>query len=135
MTIIMVFQLIFGNYLVAYANTRLIFRTRAGAQGYGVATIPLGSETELGIINDVSPYRKIRVCAYERTGSASDIKLRLLPMEGNDIVGELEQISLTPNSASCKIYDVPGVRLKILAASARAAQGSNFIDVTIYGSD
>jgi hypothetical protein len=107
-------------------STKLAFRTNVG----GVA-IPAGQSKELGSV-DVSPYSKIRVVADERVGSPTGISIRLTITEGNELVAQLDTLTLTPHSQVTKVYDVPGTKLTIYA-DAVGGTGSDAIDVLIYG--
>jgi hypothetical protein len=108
-------------------STTLAFRTPVG----GVA-IPAGQSKQLGKV-DVSPYAKIRVVADERVGSGTGINVRLTITEGNELVAQLDVLHLLPHSQVTRVYDVPGTKLTLFA-DAVAGQGSDGIDLLIYGS-
>lgn len=106
--------------------SKLAFRTPQGA-----VSIPAGKSKQLGIV-DVSPYSKIRVVADERTGSGTGISIRLTIAEGDELVAQLDVLSLIPQTQVTKVYDVPGTRL-IIYADAIGGSGSDGVDVLIYG--
>jgi len=108
-------------------STTLAFRTPVG----GVA-IPAGQSKQLGAV-DVSPYSKIRVVADERVGSGTGINVRLTITEGNELVAQLDVLHLLPHSQVTRVYDVPGTKLTLFA-DAIAGQGSDGMDLLIYGS-
>jgi type III secretion protein HrpB1 len=108
-------------------STTLAFRTPVG----GVA-IPAGQSKQLGAV-DVSPYSKIRVVADERVGSATGINVRLTITEGNELVAQLDVLHLLPHAQVTRVYDVPGTKLTLFA-DAIAGQGSDGMDLLIYGS-
>lgn len=107
-------------------GTKLAFRTSVGA-----VSIPAGQSKELGTV-DVSPFSQIRVVADERTGSGTGVNIRLTITEGNELVAQLDVLSLTPHSQVTKVYDVPGTKLTIFA-DAIGGKGSDSVDVLIYG--
>jgi type III secretion protein HrpB1 len=107
-------------------STKLAFRTAVG----GVA-IPAGQSKQLGIV-DVSPFSKIRVVADERVGSPTGISIRLTITEGNELVAQLDILTLTPHAQVTRVYDVPATRLTIYA-DAVGGTGSDGIDVLVYG--
>lgn len=106
--------------------SKLVFRTPQGA-----VSIPAGKSKQLGIV-DVSPYSKIRIVADERTGSGTGISIRLTIAEGDELVAQLDVVSLVPNAQITKVYDVPGTKL-IIYADAIGGAGSDGVDVLIYG--
>jgi type III secretion protein HrpB1 len=108
-------------------STTLAFRTPVG----GVA-IPAGQSKNLGAV-DVSPYSKIRVVTDERAGSGSGINVRLTITEGNELVAQLDVLHLLPHSQVTRVYDVPATKLTLFA-DAIAGQGSDGMDLLIYGS-
>jgi hypothetical protein len=108
-------------------STTLAFRTPVG----GVA-VPAGQSKQLGAV-DVSPYSKIRVVADERVGSPTGINVRLTITEGNELVAQLDVLHLLPHSQVTRVYDVPGIKLTLFA-DAIAGQGSDGMDLLIYGS-
>jgi hypothetical protein len=121
-------------------STILAFSTPLG----GLA-IAAGGTKQLGPV-DVSPYSKIRVVANERRpGSLIDpanrtgINIRLCTAEANiygvavTCVAQLDVFQLLPGSQVTRVYDVPGTNL-FLFADAIAGQGSDCVDLLIYGS-
>jgi len=107
-------------------GTKLAFRTPVGA-----VSIPAGQSKELGIV-DVSPFSQIRVVADERVGSATGVNIRLTITEGNELVAQLDVLTLTPHTQVTKVYAVPGTKLSIYA-DAIGGTGSDGVDVLVYG--
>jgi hypothetical protein len=107
-------------------GTKLAFRTPAGA-----VSIPAGQSKQLGAV-DVSPFSKIRVVADERVGSGTGVNIRLTITEGNELVAQLDVLSLTPHSQVTRVYDVPCTKLTIFA-DASGGTGSDGVDVLVYG--
>jgi len=109
-------------------STKLAFRTPAGA-----VSIPAGQSKELGSV-DVSAFSKIRVVADERTGSGTNIVIRLTITEGSELVAQLDTLTLSPHAQITRVYDVPGTKLTIFA-DAVAGSGADAIDVLVYGAN
>ena len=86
----------------------------------------------LGVV-DVSIYSKIRIVADERVGSGSGVIIRVTITEGNELVGQLDIISLAPHAQVTRVYDVPAAKLTIFV-DALAGTGNDGVDVLIYGS-
>jgi hypothetical protein len=107
-------------------GTSLAFRTPQGG-----ISVPAGQSKELGIV-DVSKYSQIRVVADERVGSGSGISIRLTITEGNELVAQLDVLSLLPHSQITRVYPVPGTKLSIFA-DALGGNGSDALDVLVYG--
>jgi type III secretion protein HrpB1 len=107
-------------------STKLAFRTPPGG-----VVIPAGQSKQLGAV-DVAAYSKIRVVADERVGSGTGIRIRLTITEGNELVAQLDILSLTPHSQVTRVYDVPGTKLTVFA-DAVGGSGQDAIDVLIYG--
>ncbi len=108
--------------------TALAFRTPVGA-----VSIPVGQSKTLGEV-DVSGFVQIRVVADERVGSATAVKIRLTITEGNELVAQLDTLSLTPHSQVTKVYAVPGTKLSLFAdAAADPGGGQDAIDLLVYG--
>ena len=107
-------------------STSLAFRTQPGA-----VSIPAGQSKQLGAVN-VSPFNKIRVVADERAGSGTGVVIRLTITEGNELVAQLDTLTLAPRSQITRVYDVPGTKLTIFA-DAIAGSGNDAVDVLIYG--
>ena len=108
-------------------STKLAFRTHPG----GVA-IPVGQSKQLGVV-DVSQFSQIRIVADERVGSGTGVLIRLTITEGNELVAQLEVLSLAPHSQITKVYDVPGTKLTIFADAIGGGIGSDSVDVLVYG--
>ena len=109
-------------------KTTLAFRTPPGG-----VSIPAGQSKQLGVV-DVSAFEQIRVVADERVGSGSGINVRLTITEGNELVAQLDVLTLTPHSQVTKVYDVPGTKLTVFA-DATGGTGTDALDVLIYGSE
>lgn len=107
-------------------STVLAFRTPVGS-----VSIPAGQSKQLGVV-DVHAFSKIRVVADERVGSGTGVNIRLTITEGNELVAQLDVLSLTPHSQVTRVYDVPGTKLTVFADAIGGA-GSDGIDVLIYG--
>jgi type III secretion protein HrpB1 len=107
--------------------SKLLWRTAVGA-----VSIPAGTSQQLGIV-DVSLYSKIRIVADERVGSGTGVVIRVTITEGNELVAQLDTISLAPHAQITKVYDVPAAKLTIFA-DALAGTGKDGVDVLIYGS-
>jgi hypothetical protein len=97
----------------------------------GGVSIPAGQSRELGVV-DVSAYERIRVVADERIGSGTGINVRLTIIEGKELVGQLDVLSLTPHSQITRVYEVPCTKLSIFA-DAKGNKGTDALDVLIYG--
>ncbi len=106
--------------------TALAFRTPVGG-----VTVPDGKSLQLGTV-DVSGFASIRVVADERVGSGSGVNIRMTITEGNELVAQLDVLSLTPHSQVTRVYEVPG-RTLTLFADAIAGSGTDGLDVLIYG--
>ncbi|MEI7706685.1 MAG: hypothetical protein WCI90_00320 [Chlorobium sp.] len=107
-------------------GTKLAFRTPVGS-----VAIPAGQSKQLGVV-DVSPFSSIRVVADERVGSGTGVNIRLTITEGNELVAQLDVLTLTPHTQVTKVYEVPGAKLTIFA-DALGGSGSDGVDVLIYG--
>lgn len=107
-------------------GTKLVWRTQPGA-----VSIPAGQSKQLGVV-DVSPYSQIRVVADERVGSPTGISIRLTMTEGNELVAQLDVLSIAPHSQVTRVYPVPGTKLSVYA-DAVGGSGSDSVDVLIYG--
>jgi len=108
-------------------STALAFRTQPGG-----VSIPAGQSKVLGTV-DVHNYSKIRVVADERVGSGTGLSIRLTMTEGNELVAQLDVLSLAPHSQVTRVYDVPGTKLTIFA-DALGGSGSDGMDLLVYGS-
>jgi hypothetical protein len=107
-------------------TTKLAFQTAAGV------SVPVGKTQNLGTV-DVGPFERIRVVADERVGSAGPVVIRLMITEGDELVAQLDTLTLQPSSEVTKVYEVPGTKLTIFAA-ATGESGSAAVDVLVYGS-
>ena len=108
-------------------GTNLAFRTQPGG-----VVVPAGQSMKLGAV-DVSPFSKIRVIADERADSQTGVNIRLTITEGDEFVGQLDTLELTPGAQVTRVYDVPGTYLTVFA-DAVDGTGSDGVDVLIYGS-
>lgn len=111
---------------VAMATT-LAFRTHPGA-----VSIPVGQTQKLGEV-DVKSYERIRLVADERVGSAGPVVIRLTITEGNELVAQLDTLTLQPHAQITRVYEVPGTKLDIFADALAGGSGSSSVDVLIYG--
>lgn len=109
-------------------STTLAFRTPPGA-----VSIPAGQSKTLGAV-DVHNYERIRVVADERVGSAGPVVIRLTNTEGNELVAQLDTITLQPHGQVSRVYEVPGTKLTIFADALAGGAGSSSVDVLVYGS-
>jgi type III secretion protein HrpB1 len=107
-------------------STKLAFRTPLGG-----VSIPSGQSKLLGVV-DVSPYSKIRIFTDERVGSGTGINIRLTLTEGNELVAQLDVLSLVPHAQITRVYDVPGTKLSIYA-DAIGGSGLDALDFLVYG--
>ena len=94
-------------------GTKLAFRTPPGS-----VSIPAGQSKQLGVV-DVSPFSSIRVVADERVGSGTGVNIRLTITEGNELVAQLDVLTLTPHTQVTKVYEVPGAKLTIFADAVK----------------
>jgi len=106
--------------------TTLAFRTPVGG-----VSVPAGQSKQLGTV-DVHNFSKIRVVADERVGSPTGVTIRLTITEGNELVAQLDTLSLAPHSQLTRLYDVPGRTLTVFADAIGGA-GNDGLDVLIYG--
>ena len=107
--------------------TTLAFRTPPGG-----VSIPAGQLRDLGTV-DVQNFSKIRVVADERVRSPTDVNVLLTLTEGNELVAQLDVLSLTPHWQVTRVYDVPGRTLTISAEAISGGAGSDALDVLVYG--
>lgn len=110
------------------AGTALAFRTPPGA-----VSIPVGQSKELGQVN-VKKYKRIRIVADERAGSAGPIRIRVTITEGKELVAQLDTLTLQPHTQLTRVYEVPGRKLTIFADAVSGGPGNSSVDVLIYGS-
>src|SRR5262245_65761585 len=108
-------------------STTLAFRTSPGA-----VSIPVGHSKTLGTV-DVHNFERIRVVADERVGSASNVVIRLTITEGNELVAQLDTLTLAPHSQITRVYEVPGTKLSVFADAVGSGGGNASVDVLIYG--
>jgi type III secretion protein HrpB1 len=107
-------------------GTTLAFRTPSGA-----VDVPVGKTKELGTVN-VHPFERIRVVADERGGSAGPVVIRLTITEGDELVAQLDTLTLQPNAELTRVYEVP--KLTVFADALGVVSGTSSVDVLIYGS-
>jgi type III secretion protein HrpB1 len=110
-------------------GTSLAFRTPIGA-----VSIPVGQSITLGTNVDVHPFERIRVVADERVGSAGAVVIRLTITEGNELVAQLDTLTLQPLTEVTRVYEVPGRTLSVFADALPGGSGISKVDVLIYGS-
>ncbi len=106
--------------------TVLAFRTKPGG-----VSIPAGQSQQLGAV-DVAKFERIRLVADERTGSKTNINIRLTITEGNELVAQLDTLTLPPHSQVTRVYEVPGTKLTLFA-DATGSGGTDSLDVLVYG--
>jgi type III secretion protein HrpB1 len=87
--------------------TTLAFRTPLCG-----TSVPAGQSRKLGTV-DVGKFSNIRVVADARTGSPSNFNIRLTITEGNELVAQLDILTLAPHSRTTRVYDVPGTALTV----------------------
>jgi type III secretion protein HrpB1 len=107
--------------------TTLAFRTPIGG-----VSISAGQSKQLGIV-DVHPFSQIRIVADERVGSGTHFSIRLTITEGNELVAQLDVLTLSPHGQITRVYDTPGTKLTIFADAA-GGSGNDALDVLVYGS-
>jgi hypothetical protein len=71
--------------------------------------------------------------ADERIDSTTNIILRVIFTEDEELLAQLDTIMLTPHSQITRVPDVPGMQLSIYADSVGAAGSKGALDVLIYG--
>ena len=106
--------------------TKLAFRTPVGG-----VSLPAGQSKELGVV-DVSPFSQIRVVADERVGSGTGVNIRLTITLGNELVAQLDVLTLAPHSQVTRVYEVPGTTLSVFM-DALGGTGSDGVDVLVFG--
>jgi type III secretion protein HrpB1 len=106
-------------------TTKLAFRTAPGS-----VSIPVGTSKDLGTV-EVEPFDRIRVVADERVGSAGPVVILLTITEGNELVAQLDTLTLQPKGQITRVYETPGATLTIFA-NATGASGSSSVDVLVY---
>jgi len=107
--------------------TVLAFRTAPGAVSF-----PDNSLQNLGSV-DVSSFSQIRVVTDERGDSTSNVTILLTITEGNELVAQLDTLTLSPGSQVTNVYAVPGTTLTIYAQGNGSGAGSDAVDLLIYG--
>jgi type III secretion protein HrpB1 len=107
-------------------GTKLAFRTPVGG-----VSVPAGQSKQLGVV-DVSPFSMIRIVADERVGSGTGVNIRVTITEGNELVAQLDILSLSPHAQVTRVYDVPGAKLTIFMDAIGGA-GTDAVDVLVYG--
>jgi type III secretion protein HrpB1 len=68
----------------------------------GAVSIPVGQSKTLGAV-DVHSFERIRVVADERVGSAGPVVIRLTLTEGNELVSQLDTLTLQPHSQQTRV--------------------------------
>jgi hypothetical protein len=59
--------------------------------------------------------------------------IRLTITEGNELVAQLDTLTLAPRSQITRVYEVPGTKLTVFADATAGGQGEASVDVLIYG--
>ena len=108
--------------------TTLVFRTPLGG-----VSIPAGTSQTLGRV-DVSRFNQVRMVVDERVGSPSGTKVRLTITEGSELVADLGELTLSPDSDKTRTFAVPASTLTLVADAAQES-GADALDVLLYGSD
>jgi type III secretion protein HrpB1 len=72
------------------------------------------------------------VVADERVGSGTGINIRMTITEGNELVAQLDVLTLAPHSQVTRVYEAPGTKLTLFA-DAIAGGGQDAIDLLVYG--
>jgi len=101
-------------------------------QDAGWRRFSAGQSKQLGIV-DVHPFSQIRIVADERVGSGTHFSIRLTITEGNELVAQLDVLTLSPHGQITRVYDTPGTKLTIFADAA-GGSGNDALDVLVYGS-
>ena len=128
-TLILAFALVLGAAsTLGNAATTLAFRTPLGG-----VSIPVGQSRTLGTV-DVHTFERIRVVADERVGSAGPVVIRLTITEGDELVAQLDALTLQPRGEVTRLYQTPGTKLTVFADALSGGSGTSFVDVLIYGS-
>ncbi len=109
-------------------GTVLAFRTPLG----GVA-LPAGESVELGRV-DVSRFNEVRVVADERSESASGVSVRLALTEGQELISDLDVLTLDAAAQVTRTYSAPGSIITVIAQAATSV-GTDGLDVLLYGSE
>ena len=79
-------------------------------------------------------FNRIRVVADERVGSAGPVVVRLTITEGNELVSQLDTLTLQPHAQVTRVYEMPCAKLTVFADAVGTGQGQSSVDVLIYGS-
>ncbi len=95
-------------------------------------SIPVGQSKNLGAVA-VQAHERIRVVAEERAGSTSNVVIRLTITESNELVAQLDTLTLARHSQVTRMYDVPGIKLTVFADALGVGGGAAAVDVLIYG--
>jgi hypothetical protein len=107
--------------------TTLAFRTPVGG-----VSVPARQSKQFGTV-DVHNFSMIRVVADERVGSPTGVTIRLTITEGNELVAQLDTLSMAPHSQLTRVPDVLG-RILTVFADAIGGTGNDGLDILIYWS-
>ena len=110
----------------ANANA-LLYRTPVGA-----VSIAAGTSKHLANVSTAG-WRKLRIVADERVGSATNVSFRVTILEGSELVAHLTTFTLTPHSSRTFTIDVPP-RAVAIYADAASGSGNDAFDFLVYGS-
>jgi len=111
-------------------RTQLLFRTAPGSQALsGGTTTTLTSGFPNGIA--VFDYPIIRILFGNRTSSGSSVTFNLIMLQGQELIGRLDSVTLSPGESFTGTYEVPGLAL-IIDASNNGTSDS-YVDALLYG--
>jgi hypothetical protein len=119
-----------GRLLVSSVDSNanaLLFRTQGGAVSLGAGTSKHVADVA------TAGYRKLRIVADERVGSATNVSFRVTILEGSELVAQLSTFTLSPHSERTFTIDVPP-RAVAIYADAAGGSGTDAFDFLVYGS-
>jgi len=96
-------------------------------------TVPsgVGVWSPLGTV-DVHEFTQIRVLAYTHKDSTAAAKIHLIMIEGEESIADMDIISVEPQSAVSRVYDVPGKMLQFVNEGP-GPNGETGVGVVVYG--
>lgn len=106
--------------------TMLLFTTPLGGDA-----IQTGTTKAIASLN-TSRCARIRVVATERVGSPTNVTIRLILMQGEAQVAHLDALALNPRGEVTKVYEVPGIKLGLLAEAVSGQHGIDSFDLLVY---
>lgn len=110
-------------------GTKIIFRTEPGS-----VTIPVGNSVKLIGKLDVSQYPGIRLGVGSRSSSDTAVTIKLILVDGRELLFPLDTIVLEPGDSFTTVYDIPGTVLSITATAApMPGAKESYIDLVVYG--